>query len=171
MDDCHFCEDDDQRRCLLSSIKDHPHRLDHYWPRHTYSNGDDSPKENYTVIVMMIIGMKIGKRIVIYEVKRNWNLRIGIRCRASLLLLLLVLLLLLLLLSLTLEGESESNLRSGFGIYEVESAGYSYCCCSRGVNFIKMERVSRAFEEYAICILYRCYWWYGTTNGEYVLST
>ena len=158
MDDCHFCEDDDQRRCLLSSIKDHPHRLDHYWPRPTYSNGDDSPKENYTVIVMMVIGM----RIVIYEVKRNWNLRIGIRCRASLLL--------LLLLFLTLEVESESNLRSGFGICEVESAGYSYCC-SRGVNLIKMERVSRAFEEYAICILYRCYWWYGTTNGEYVLST
>ena len=167
MDDCHFCEDDDQRRCLLSSIKDHPHRLDHYWPRHTYSNGDDSPKENYTVIVMMIIGMKIGKRIVIYEVKRNLNLRIGIRYRASLSSLLL---LLLLLLSLTLEGGSESNLRSGFGICEVESAGYSYCC-SRGVNLKKIERVSRAFEEYAMCIRYHCYWWYGTTNSKYVLST
>ena len=30
----------------------------------------------HTVIVMMVIGMKIGMRIVIYEVKRNWNLHI-----------------------------------------------------------------------------------------------
>ena len=48
--------------------------------------------------------------------------------------------------------------RSGFEIYEVESesAGFRYCC-SRGVNLIKMERVSRAFEEYAICRVFRYY--------------